>query len=544
MEEQQPPSGRHRETLGESVGSVMFTKPSFIEAIGVELAQIDENRLFQSAVDYVSLYLRPSATIAVVRQSADAKDMVVRAVSDPALASLAGSVVSGGNELLTSIFAGRQALSIPDISTSSLGYSWPSLSSRVAEAGFKSLVVAPIDARGVLVVCGRESFAFSHYDEAVMTSLAAQVAFVIEGTRALAEARRAAKLNEEILDMGSRLAGNLDSDSVLRELLSEVVALVGADAGSLMLIEKASGRLVVKAGIGIPEEGLVASIEVGEGIAGWVAKTGKPIVISDAAGLGPELPDSELRSTLSLPIRSGERVIGVVNLGKRGHDARFEPHAASSASRLLTKAAVALENAQAAAAMRDLYIETVKAFTQVVETKDPYSRGHSEHVTTYSLAMAEALALGEDETESLRVAAMMHDVGYAGVSDAIFRGGRPLTTVERVLVNTHPVIASEVLKKIPLLANIVPLILHHHENYDGSGYVSGLRGGEIPLGSRVLAIADAFDAMISERSYRAALSLDQAITELRRGAGRQFDPEIVHVFCKLVEEGKVKLGSG
>jgi len=521
-----------------------FTKPSFIETIGLEFVQIDENRLFQAAVDYVSLYLRPSATMAVVRRFADAKDMVVSAVSDPALTVLAGEVVSGGNELLTSIFAGRQALSIPDISTSSLGYSWPDLSSKVANVGFKSLVVAPIDTLGVLVMCGRESFAFSHYDEAVMTSLALQVAFIFDGRRALAEAQRAAKLNEEILDMGSRLVGNLDSDSVLRELLNEVVHLVGADAGSLMLLEKATGRLVVKAGIGIAQEGLAASIEVGEGIAGWVAKTGKPIVISDAAGLGPELPDSELRSTLSLPIKSGESVIGVVNLGKRGQEARFEPHAASSAARLLSKAAIAMENAQAAAAMRDLYIETVRAFTQVVETKDPYSRGHSEHVTVYSMAVAEALALGEDETESLRVAAMMHDVGYAGVSDSIFRGSRPLTTVERILVNTHPVIASEVLKKIPLLSNVVPLILHHHENYDGSGYVSGLKGDEIPLGSRILAVADAFDAMTSERSYRSALSLEQAIVELRRSAGKQFDPEIVHIFCGLLEEGKVKLASG
>lgn len=533
MEEQQAPA----------VGAA-FTKPSFIETIGREFVQIDEARLFQAAVDYVSLYLRPAATMVVVRRVGDAKDMVIRAVSDPALTVLASEVVTGGHELLTSIFAGRQALSIPDISSSSLSYSWPDLSSKVAQAGFKSLVAAPIDKLGVIVMCGRESFAFSHYDEAVMTSLAFQVAFILDGMGALADAQRAAKLNEEILEMGSRLAGNLDSESVLRELLNEVVSLVGADAGSLMLLDKTTGRLVVKAGSGIAEGGLAASIEVGEGIAGWVAKTGKPIVISDAAGLGPELPDSELRSTLSLPIRSGESVIGVVNLGKRGNEAHFERDAASSAARLLNKAAIALENAQAASAMRDLYIETVKAFTQVVETKDPYSRGHSEHVTVYSLAVAEALALDMDDTESLRVAAMMHDVGYAGVSDVIFRGSRPLTTVERVLVNTHPVIASEVLKKIPLLSNVVPLILHHHENYDGSGYVSGLRGDEIPLGSRILAVADAFDAMTSERSYRSALGVEQAIVELRRSAGKQFDPEIVHVFCGLLEEGKVKIASG
>lgn len=180
-------------------------------------------------------------------------------------------------------------------------------------------------------------------------------------------------------------------------------------------------------------------------------------------------------------------------------------------------------------------LSIIYALAATVDAKDHYTYGHSRKVSDYSVAIAEALNLPQDRIATIRAASLLHDIGKVGIPDSILSKEGPLTDEEWEPVKIHPKLGVEILRHIIDLVNCLPAILHHHEHYDGRGYPSGLKGDSIPLEGRILAIADAYDAMTSPRPYREQLSSQSALEELRRCAGTQFDPELVELFCTLIE---------
>jgi len=180
-------------------------------------------------------------------------------------------------------------------------------------------------------------------------------------------------------------------------------------------------------------------------------------------------------------------------------------------------------------------LSIIYALAATVDAKDHYTYGHSRKVSDYSVAMAETLGLPQDRIATIRAASLLHDIGKVGIPDSILSKQGPLTDEEWEPVKVHPKLGVEILRHIIDLVNCLPAILHHHERYDGKGYPSGLKGDNIPLEGRILAVADAYDAMTSPRPYREQLSSQQALNELKRCAGTQFDPELVDAFCKLIE---------
>jgi len=149
-------------------------------------------------------------------------------------------------------------------------------------------------------------------------------------------------------------------------------------------------------------------------------------------------------------------------------------------------------------------------------------------------ALGDAFALTSEEREALRIAALLHDMGMASVGEGLLSADRPLTTVEQALLRMHPHVAAEMLAQAPALRHVVPIVYHHHEWYDGGGYIGGLKGEDIPLGARLLAVADAYVAMTSDRPYRAAMSSRDALMELTDKAGTQFDPDVVEALRELL----------
>jgi hypothetical protein len=182
------------------------------------------------------------------------------------------------------------------------------------------------------------------------------------------------------------------------------------------------------------------------------------------------------------------------------------------------------------------YAATMNALCQAVETKDYYTRGHGDRVSRGSVMIARKIGMSAARTEAIRFAGMLHDVGKLGVPTQVLQKTGPLTEDEFAAIQLHPMRGLEIVREIGFLFEALNGIMHHHERIDGQGYPMGLAGHEIPEFARVIAVADAFDSMTSARSYREAKSIDLAVTELRRGAGSQFDPVLVEAFISAVAQ--------
>lgn len=188
--------------------------------------------------------------------------------------------------------------------------------------------------------------------------------------------------------------------------------------------------------------------------------------------------------------------------------------------------------------MRKIYIDTVKSLSQAVEAKDPYTNGHSMRVGRYSCKMAERLGLSEKRIENLRIAAELHDIGKIGIEEGILNKPGRLTDDEYDKIKQHPEIGVKIIKDITFLKEASKIILNHHERYDGSGYPQGRRNGEIMLESQILSLADVFDALTSERPYRSAMTVEEALQIIENGKGSQFEYKLAEAFVKMVKEDR------
>ena len=200
---------------------------------------------------------------------------------------------------------------------------------------------------------------------------------------------------------------------------------------------------------------------------------------------------------------------------------------------------LSLENAYLLNDLKSAYFYTIKAITNSIEARDPYTRGHSERVARFSKAIAEELNWDKNEIELIDWGGMLHDVGKIGISDSILNKPGKLTDDEHNAIKLHPLIGTQIIKNISFLESVVPYILEHHERFDGKGYPRGLAGKNISIKGRLLAVADSFDAITTIRPYKKALKPENALKEILRDKGTQFDPEIVQAFESAWISGKV-----
>jgi len=186
--------------------------------------------------------------------------------------------------------------------------------------------------------------------------------------------------------------------------------------------------------------------------------------------------------------------------------------------------------------MQSAYMATVKALAQTIDAKDHYTHSHSENVTKYAVAIAKEMGFSQREVHTLREACQLHDLGKIGIHDYILNKSEKLTQEEWEKIRSHSLRGAEILEPLAFLDEVVILIRQHHERYDGTGYPNGLRGEEIKLGARIIAVADAFDAMTSERPYRKAYSKEYTISKLKETSGTQFDPQVVKAFLEVLKK--------
>jgi len=242
--------------------------------------------------------------------------------------------------------------------------------------------------------------------------------------------------------------------------------------------------------------------------------------------------DEEIENLVAIPIYLQDDFGGVVVCANSPEG--FDGYDDEVLLSLGDQAGAALQNARLRGELRKAYLATVGVLADAIEVKDPRLRGHSEEVSGYVAAVAERLELPARRREELLFASLLHDVGKIGISDRILLKPAALTPEERAVVRLHPGIGYRLVQQVPALRPISAAVLHHHERFDGEGYPSGLKGQEIPLEARIICVADAFSAMVSDRPYRERVGVEAACAELERCAGTHFDPEVVRIFAEEV----------
>ncbi len=238
---------------------------------------------------------------------------------------------------------------------------------------------------------------------------------------------------------------------------------------------------------------------------------------------------------ICVPMRLKDRVIGVLQVLNRTGTIPFNDHDLEMLENMANQAVSSIENARLYENIQKVYLSTIEVLATAIDAKDPYTQGHSRRVTQYSVAIAEEMNLTPKEVEDIRYAGLLHDVGKIGIKDSIIRKPGRLTDEEYAIIKKHPAIGAKILRPVDFLADKIPGVLHHHEYYDGRGYPDHLTGENIPLAGRIICVADAFDAMTTNRPYRKGLTVKTAVGELKKFSGKQFDPICVDAFLKAFD---------
>ena len=342
-----------------------------------------------------------------------------------------------------------------------------------------------------------------------------------------------------------------------RELLDMVLKFalrkVGAARGSVMVVDtEESKHLKIAASEGISEEVVTETVvDVGEGIAGWVAEHAEPLLVADIED-DPSLCDrshhfpdhsfvsvplEKRESGLALPMRTSKRVLGVLNINRKNDGTAFTEGDLKMLSILANQAAAALENSRLFVSLQEAYLTTIQSLALLLEHRDSYTSGHSLRVTSISVELGRRLGMSPEEIENLRVAATLHDIGKVGVPDTILNKPGALTDEEWAIVKRHPVIGHDIIAPISFLENATAVVKHHHERHDGKGYPDGRSQDDLPLDVKTVIIADAYDAMNSDRAYRKALAPEEIKEQIIDNSGTQFDPEVATAFIEMLNNG-------
>jgi putative nucleotidyltransferase with HDIG domain len=247
----------------------------------------------------------------------------------------------------------------------------------------------------------------------------------------------------------------------------------------------------------------------------------------------------ESGSLMAIPLRIRSEVFGILVSLRRDAALPFNERDLYFSNFLTEKASSLIENLALYENIYENLFSTLYAFVEAIEARDPYTKQHSTRVSSYAISIATAMGCSQGEIDGLNVAGNLHDIGKIGIPDHILLKPNKLTDEEYEFIKKHPVIGSNIVKHLYMWTDEQKIIRHHHERWDGHGYPDQLGGEDIPFLSRILAVADVYDAMTSDRSYRKKLKDDDVVKMIKENKGTQFDPKIVSVFLKLYKHGKI-----
>lgn len=370
--------------------------------------------------------------------------------------------------------------------------------------------------------------------------------------------RRDRKLSS-LMELGTRFTSSKDVDRLMEQTLRVAINDTGATAGYVMLRDEETGDLVTAVAFSTGERYPFPERRVlGEGVEGYVAQTGKPLLLSrqedfrrpEGADVLPVLqydgeaalcvPLVETGAKDSEPLAAG-RMIGTFSLFNHRPGGQFQNDDMELVRTVACLSTMALVNARLYQSQRESFVNSLQVLARTLDAKDPYTQGHSYRVSELCVMIAKKLNIAPEMIEELHDGALLHDIGKIGVPDEILRKPGRLTDEEFEKMKQHPVIGFEICQPLGLGESILMLIRNHHEKLDGTGYPDGLKLGELPLLLRIICVSDAFDAMSSSRPYRKSMATEVRNEQLNRFAGTQFDPIIVETLKGLLRNGELDI---
>ena len=348
-----------------------------------------------------------------------------------------------------------------------------------------------------------------------------------------------------LFEVNKTLLSELHLEALLDKVAEVALNATGSETASVILIED-TGRFVhqshAHSSHSVEKE---LHQQLIQEMGTKVVKDRIPLVITPESSvdenIGQMMNKSRFSAVVALPLLSKDKTVGFLHLCKKIGDVPYSRSDVELLSILCGQAAIAIENAKLFEEvesknreLEDFYFDSVKALAQTIEAKDSVTGSHGDRLVNYALAIADRFKMSKQEKIWLGYAAALHDIGKIAVSESVLKKAGKLTSDEYDEMKTHPIRGAEILREIKFLEQVVPMVYYHQEQFNGRGYPEGLEGNEIPIGSRIVAVLDAFDAMTSDRPYRKGLPIQTAIEELRRYSGVQFDPEVVEIFIDVV----------
>jgi len=341
---------------------------------------------------------------------------------------------------------------------------------------------------------------------------------------------------KRINDVGRVLTSIIETEEIIKLIIKTSSEILYSKRGYIHIVNedgKPTLTFCYDRGAGV-EKLTGLSLDLRE-ICSRIMSNGKPALIHlDVPGSGSEMHVDHQKISIGVPLKMKGKIIGAMVLQEKMDGAPFSDDDLNLLSTLSGHTIVAIENAWLYEKLKTNYFSTIQSLVNALEASDRYTKGHSERVRFIAVEIARQIGLAPSEIEALEHAAILHDIGKIGVDTALLNKEQALSSEEFKVIKAHPVIGEEILGPIDTLSGVRTTILQHHEHFDGSGYPLGLAGEEITLKARILAVADTFDAMVSQRPYRGAMSVKNALEELKRQAGTQFDSSVVSAFMSIM----------
>lgn len=458
-------------------------------------------------------------------------------------------LLPGKIPLVKSILRKKQQLLIPQCGESELLS--PALRKLLQDL---TLLAIPMVVRNqtvgaVFIARNRKQPPFTPEEISVIKGIVSHAALLVSHIRLFDEsldmAVEMAKRIDVILmldEINKAISSSLSHSKIIETAMASIERIIQCELVTVLGDEK--GQLAVTAargsGITLPDRLQPGTILKGHCVACDAFSKGKSEYLPHLgtkkrlSPLDRALARAGVESLLAIPLVSKETIKGVLLLGST-EAGQLGRESAFTIEKIASQMAVALENAQLYEEMRTLFISTVTSLANAIDAKSPWTKGHSERVMHIAARIAKEMELDEAMIERVRLGGLLHDIGKIGIIEALLEKPEMLSEDEFPPMRLHPEKGVAILAPIEQLRDVLPGILYHHERYDGSGYPKGLKGEAIPLAARIITVADSFDAMVADRPYKKGFSPTQALAEIRKNAGSQFDPKVAEYFCRYIE---------